>query len=186
MKKTMKTVEYDVAVHIPSGTELHNDEWMIEQPDYMTDEEWVESAQTDYERRVDIVDEDDEEYSEDDPEQEHREDYSIVTSTATIWDRWADASEIFAQSAERMGYDRQEIVSLLENNRNHGAYRKEHGSCSERILSEMTADGLGLADDEIESLIDAMGGASYRHESTEYDEMRSRGISAESAREFIQ
>jgi hypothetical protein len=101
-------------------------------------------------------------------------------------DMWHDAKMLFVTRAEALGYDDMETWDLLDTNRKHGAYMQEHGACSETILAHYDAEDktLSLHDEEIEHLICAMGGASRRHEDTDYDDMRASGVSRDLAREL--
>jgi hypothetical protein len=78
-------------------------------------------------------------------------------------------------------------TTQLSNNYRHGAYMQDHGSCSITIIEAFDPedDALALHDEEIEHLIECMGGANRRHEDTGYDAMRADGISRDNAREYV-
>ena len=151
--------------------------------DYEADD-LINWASTDYHSIVDIVDESDEGYNSEDMNQEHDEDYDIITIEVD----WFDASDVksaafseFSERAKMLGYN---IEDVLDENYQHWSYKEDHGRCSVKIINSFNpeTDVLDLHDEEIISLCEAMWIANDRHQNTDYDQMLSDWISKDIAR----
>lgn len=114
-----------VAQHVHSGCYLINGQWLIDP----TDEQILTGGESNYRDYVDIVDEDDDNYDEDDCEQEHDEDYTIVDHEIELEYTDEDYEEFLADK-ER-----------FEDNRNSYYGWCMNGGGGKREFSKMYGDG---------------------------------------------
>lgn len=110
--------------------------------------------------------------------------YEAKKEEQEIEEKHGEAFIAFAREAEEIGYDYEEILSMLDNNWEHGAYMRNHGGTSTRIVNDYIEEA-EHEEDEIIAMIDAMGGAEERHSNTIYDDLMQNGETKESAREYI-
>lgn len=92
MKTRKEKIQFQIAVHIPSGCRLVGGEWLID----ASLEEQFARGQTNYKDFVKIVTEDDENYDANDCEQEHSEDYDIIEEEIEL-EYTAEQQEDYAQ-----------------------------------------------------------------------------------------
>ena len=73
-------ITFEIAVHDPSDCRLVGGKWVM---DADIEDQYLNGS-TDFEKYADIVDEDSEFYNEEDCEQEHSDDYSIIEETIEL------------------------------------------------------------------------------------------------------
>ena len=98
---------------------------------------------------------------------------------------WDDACEEFVARAGALGFDPDTLSAIAHSNYTNGAYKSSHGRCAETIMEAWDGESLDMHDEEIVALAAAMGAADSRHNDTDYDDMRSSGISRDNAREYV-
>lgn len=172
---------------------IENKEWTNELGETFKNSEEIEEKIREYEKGCDEAHEEDEdemcqygnlcEFCSDLVQNTEK-----LRSEASEWENkiknetWIDAKYEFIKKAEEYGFDCiGEIEEQLEENKIHC------GGLTDTILSsyDTEEEKLDMVEEDIEHIIRMLDISSERHNDTNYDELLSKGVGRETAREII-